>query len=495
MVFVFSFWVMNSISSSSGVMYTWYSPETMREAVLPADFPAGCSVPVDGEWVSEVNSIKWVAYSSPNLKKNYRQPSAENIRKDLSILRKAGFTGLVTYGSSGIMGRDFPSIAQSLGFRGVILGIWNPLNENELANAKNAASLPVVLGYYVGNEGLFGSRERYAIRDLCSAIADLRTSSGKPVTTSEEIDDYSLHTELLFIGDWLFPNAHPYWHSTKYPSDAVKWETLRYRDMVENTRRFVLFKEVGLPTSGAAGLSEGSHDRFYRDLAKSDVRFVYFEGFDQPSKNSSPVESNWGIFDALRQPKLLGWNLMGYRWFTSDGVYEGTILGCRETGGEGCPSALNTATLLVGGDATNRPYHALLSFNTAGLPDDAGITSARLKIRVESVTGGNPFDKRRRLVVDSCRSSWAAVKFSPIEFKGPEDCLFAGEFERQPRNGWYIARLIPAAYSGIDLEGRTMFRLRYSRGENDGGADYVKIYGGAASEPSRPILVIGYTIP
>jgi exo-beta-1,3-glucanase (GH17 family) len=492
---IVSIWMMLSIPSSSGVMYTFYSPQKMRDAVIPPGFPVSCSSPVDEKWITKVNSIRWVTYSSPNSRQNYRQPTSEDINKDLTVLKKAGFTGLVTYGSSGIMGKEFPVIAQSLGFQGIILGIWNPLNKNELNNAKNAASLPVVLGYNIGNEGLYKNRGNYSIWDLCSAITDLRTSAGKPVATSEEIDDYSIHTELLFVGDWLFPNAHPYWHSTKYPLDAVKWEMTRYHDMAENTDRFVFFKEVGLPTSGAMGLSETSHDMFYRELAKSDVRFVYFEGFDQPSKTSSSVDPNWGIFNAMRQPKLLGWNLMGHRLFTSDGVNDGTIFECLESSCEGWRVDSNAVTLIVGDDASNGLYRAFLSFNTAGLPDNAVITSVKLKVKLESVTGGNPFDKRRILRVDSCKSLGSSLELQPADFKVSENCINTGEFESKPRHDWYIVHLVQASFPKINLTGRTQFHLRYTMNDNDHGADYVKFYSGEASDQDRPILLVMYYIP
>ena len=492
---IVSVWMMLSIPSSSGVMYTFYSPERMRDAVIPPGFPVSCSTPVDEKWMTKVNSIRWVTYSPPTPGQNYRQPTSEDINKDLMVLKKAGFTGLVTYGSSGIMGKEFPVIAQSLDFQGIIMGIWNPLNENELNRAKNAASLPIVLGYNIGNEGLYGNGERYSIWDLCSAMTDLRTSAGKPVATSEEIDDYSIHTELLFAGDWLFPNAHPYWHGTKNPLDAVKWETKRYHDMTENTDRFVFFKEVGLPTSGAMGLSEISHDMFYRELAKSDVRFVYFEGFDQQSKTSSSVEPYWGIYDARRQPKLLGWNLMGYRLFTSDGVNDGTILECLESSGEGCSVDLTAATLIVGDDALNCLYRAFLSFDTDGLPDNAVITSVELKVKLESVTGGNPFDKRRILKVDSCKPLGLSLELQPTDFNVSKNCISAGEFESKPQNDWYIAQLVPASFPKIDLTGTTQFRLRYAMNDNDHGADYVKFYSGEVGDQNKPILLVRYYIP
>jgi hypothetical protein len=46
-------------------MFMHYSPEAMREAVIPEGFPANCSLPVDEEWIAKVDAIRWVAYGSP----------------------------------------------------------------------------------------------------------------------------------------------------------------------------------------------------------------------------------------------------------------------------------------------------------------------------------------------------------------------------------------------------------------------------------------------
>jgi hypothetical protein len=350
------------------------------------------------------------------------------------------------------------------------------------------------MGYGIGNEGLYQNRERYTIPELCSAISDLRISTGKPVATSEEMDDYSFHPELLFVGDWLFPIAHPYWHSTKYPLDAVKWQTTRYNDMVESTDRFVFFKEVGLPTSGAYGLSEKNHDLYYRELAKTDVHFVYFEGFDQLSKTGSSVEPFWGIFNATRKPKLLGWNLMGYRLFTSNGMDDGMIRECSEKSGTGCEVVASSEFLTIGDDSSNRQYRGFLSFNTSGLPDNAVISSIRLKVRLEGFAG-NPFDKRRQLKVDACPYFGSSAKLQPADFQVGGNCVAAGVFDGRPGHGWYIAYL-DSAVLPINLTGTTQFRLRYSLDDdNDQRTDYIKFYSGDADDANKPILVLRYSIP
>ena len=491
-------YVVLGIPTAAGPMFVHYSPETLRYAVVPEGFPANCSVPVDEDWIAKVDAIQWVAYGNPAAapgQDSYQQ-KVEAIRQDLTVLRKAGFSGLVTYGASGIMGEKFLSMAQELGYEGVIMGIWNPSNPTELKNARNAASLPIVLGYSIGNEGLYSNHDRYTIPELCAAMVNLRLETGKPVATSEEIDDYSFHPELLFAGDWLFPNAHPYWHSTKRPLAAVKWETTRYAEMAGNTGRFVLFKEVGLPTSGANGLSEANHDQYYRELAKTDVRFVYFEGFDRPSKDHASVEPFWGIFDAERNPKLLGWNLMGYRAFTSEGVYDGTLTECPDAAGTGCAVEAASTVLVVGDDASDRQYRGLLSFNTSLLPDEALITSIKIKIRLESKAGINPFSKRRQLKVEVCSAFGSSVKLQPVDFQMGEHCLDAGTFTEKLEGKWFAADLDPVAFASINKEGTTQFRLRYDLSKSHNGKpDYTQFYSGDAEAQNRPVLVLRYSTP
>jgi exo-beta-1,3-glucanase (GH17 family) len=269
--------------------------------------PTKTASPKPTTWEQKVSSIRWVAYSPPSANPNKNiEASAKAIRDDLAVLRQAGFTGLVTYGSTGVMGHDFPTLAQSAGFQGLIMGIWEPTNEEEIANAKAAAKLPVVLGFCIGNEGL---HKRYEMPILSTAIESLRKATEKPVTTTEEIDDYS-DNALLQLGDWVFPNTHPYFHNQLDPDAAVPWTKAEYDKTIRQASRFVLFKEVGLPTAGAPQLSEKNQERYYQELAKTSVRFVYFEAYDQPWKTHLPIEPHWGLFHANRTAKLLATHLL-----------------------------------------------------------------------------------------------------------------------------------------------------------------------------------------
>jgi len=266
---------------------------------------------VTKDWQQRVTSIRWIAYSPSEGNPNKGiEPEEDSVIKDLKALREAGFSGLVTYSTYGILGRKLPNLAQDLGFKGMILGIWDPNNTEEVTSATQAAKNPIILGICVGNEGL---NKRYQVSNLRDVMQQIRDATKKPVTTTEEYDDYA-DEELLKIGDWIFPNVHPYFHSRLDPEAAVRWTQEAYNDMKRRSKGiFVIFKEVGLPTAGdpEGKLSESVQEKYYIALAKTDVCFVYFEAFDLLWKDELPVEPHWGIYKSDRKPKRLGWRLMG----------------------------------------------------------------------------------------------------------------------------------------------------------------------------------------
>jgi exo-beta-1,3-glucanase (GH17 family) len=283
---------------------------------------AGCGAPVEKAqptrslpegWVEKVSGIAWVAYSPSSTNPNTGpQATPDEILADLDVLRDAGFNGLVTYGSAGNMGSELPVLAQEAGFEGLIMGIWDPNSEEEYDAAVHAAQNDIVLGYCIGNEG-FNRPSRYDMTILSSSVQKLREATGKPVTTTEEIDDYFYNEKLLQFGDWIFPNAHPYFHNKREPEAALRWTQRVYDNLKNRTDRFVWLKEVGLPTAGTGDgtLSEESQAEYFVALANTNINFVYFEAFDQPWRNDPPIESHWGVFNSDRTPKLLGLQLMG----------------------------------------------------------------------------------------------------------------------------------------------------------------------------------------
>ena len=270
-------------------------------------------IPVLGEMPArlpdQAGNLRWVAYSPTHSDPNRGiAPSAEVLRADLETLRKAHFSGLVTYSCAGPLGESLVSLAQEAGFEGMIVGVWDIASAEEFEAAKKVSGNPIVLGYCVGNEGYPG---RYSLEKLATALQKFREATGKPVSTSEEFHDYSAD-EVLELGDWVFPNVHPYFQNQIEPARAVDWTLESYRDLTRRTKKFVWCKEVGLPTAGDKNnrLTEKSQQDYYLGLAKTEVRFVYFEGFDLTWKTHLPVEPHWGIFRADRTPKPLATTLM-----------------------------------------------------------------------------------------------------------------------------------------------------------------------------------------
>jgi exo-beta-1,3-glucanase (GH17 family) len=249
-----------------------------------------------------LRQTRWVAYAPTSYNPDARPPaipSDASVSADLQVLRRAGFDGLITYGS------ELPSIvylAAQESFSAVLLGVWDPSSQSEIALAVVAARNPVVKGIIVGNEGLMF--RRYGSETLRRAMEQVRRETGKPVSTTEVIETFYTNRDLVDWSDFITVNAHPYFHGHRDPVRAVDW-TLGAWDRL--TRQIpdkpIFFKEVGLPVAGAAENNGQNQSEFYfRLLTTTDVQFAFFEAFDQLYK-SGPVEESWGIFRADRSPK------------------------------------------------------------------------------------------------------------------------------------------------------------------------------------------------
>jgi exo-beta-1,3-glucanase (GH17 family) len=248
---------------------------------------------------------RYIAYSPPNWNPDDPKavfPTDESIRQDLQVLRNAGFDGLVTYG--GNVSAAVPRVAEQVGFRGILLGVWDPTDAAEMEKVKLAARSFLVIGIIVGNEGLMFNR--YNFESLKKAMNEMKRATGKLVSTTEIIESYMTSKALIEESDFLAPNAHPFFHGNemRQPRRAAEWTTAAYRELSERARgKPLLFKEVGLPTDGDVGLSEENQASYYALLMESAVKFVFFEAFDCPWKNSEAIEPHWGLFRADRSPK------------------------------------------------------------------------------------------------------------------------------------------------------------------------------------------------
>jgi len=249
------------------------------------------------------HELKWIGYSPTNFnpaKGIY--PSVKSIKKDLRVLKKAGFSGIVTYGSDGIFG-DIPRMAHDAGFSGVIMGVWDPNRKEEILNA--IAAKEWVDAYCVGNEGY---KSRYPSELLKKKMRVIRKRTGKLVTTAERIEEYYRKKDLAKISDFILCNAHPVWSGVYEPAKASKWLEEKVRNLKKslkrrNIKKLIIVKEAGCPTKGSKYLSAENQRLFFEKLEATDVNFVYFEAFDQPWKQYHAFEPYWGIFDSQRRPK------------------------------------------------------------------------------------------------------------------------------------------------------------------------------------------------
>ncbi len=270
--------------------------------------------------VLALKQMCWIAYSPTHFDPTanpIQWPSAEDVSKDLHVLRHYGFNGLVTYSSiyedpdSSAQMLDMPALAQQAGFKGMIVGVWDPTNPIELQVAEQFGEYSVVIGYSVGNEGL---DMRYDLDTLITSMERLRRTTGKPVTTTEQVHDYYENSPLWEISDWIFPNAHPYFSGYTDPQEAVAWTEKVFKTLDRVTEKPLIFKEVGLPSGGDQNLSEINQAMYYHLLEETNVLYTVFEAFDAPWKHLSPInpdgtypwpdpEPHWGILTNDRKPK------------------------------------------------------------------------------------------------------------------------------------------------------------------------------------------------
>ncbi len=182
--------------------------------------------------------------------------------------------------------------------------------------------------------------------------------------------------------------------------------------------------------------------------------------------------------------------------FTTTGAYDGWILESAETSNKGGSFNAIAKTFRLGDDALDRQYKAILSFNTASLPDDAIIQSATLKIRQSGVpVGSNPFAILGNLLVDIRKGTFGAPALSAADFQVPASSKKVATFNKTPAAGWYSATLNLSGRNNINKIGVTQFRLYFAKDDNeDLGADLMKFFSGN-NATMKPQLVITYTMP
>ena len=275
-----------------------------------------------------LGDVRFIAYTPTTfsvINDRIKAATATGIEQDLTRLRP-DFSGLITY-SCANGGELVPEIAARLGFRAIILGIWDPTSATEMAAAVTVTRRfpKLVIGIAVGNETLLAKRLPWPV--LRQAMAQARSAlPGVAVTTSEPFH-YDLGMaianeppDFLATQDFLLPNVHPVtqpWFAGSSLETQVDFVVQVVTKLAARTDKPILVKESGLPSGPAAlGFTPQRQARFWRllttRLAPDRSRAIaFFEAFDQPWKAENsrsefglhPEEGYWGLYDGQGRAK------------------------------------------------------------------------------------------------------------------------------------------------------------------------------------------------
>lgn len=268
---------------------------------------------------------RFVAYQPTSLQVvggRLTQADDAGIRADLETLRPH-FDALITYGASNGAER-IPEIAQALGYRAVIVGVWEPDRPEEIANALAAARRfpELVVGLSLGNEMVLGKRADWSA--LAAFVEDTRREAADlPLTVTEpfaQFLDEPAAAGVLARADFMLVNIHPVFEPWFRDAKAPNWAdfVVRVGDRLAGIYCGpILVKETGVPTGPASlGYSEAMQRDFYRVLEGSlsptaRRAFAYFSAFDSPWRVADvspapgihPEEAFWGLYTEGRVPK------------------------------------------------------------------------------------------------------------------------------------------------------------------------------------------------
>lgn len=248
--------------------------------------------------------------------------SETGIRADLKLLRP-WFNGLITYAANN-GGEAVPEAAHDLGYRAVIMGIWDPRSETEIKNVIAAAKQypTMIAAVVVGNEGIY--TRRYLRGDIERAIQRIKQECPDlPTTTSEPFFLYfeKEYADLFSTHDLLMPIIHPVfekWFNPSTPEKGVEM-VIQVADKFRKAYdRPLLIKETGLPSGQEGhGFTAQRQAQFWSEISKrfptsASQALACFEAFDAPWKPMEMAatfpgdhanEAFWGFFTAAGTPK------------------------------------------------------------------------------------------------------------------------------------------------------------------------------------------------
>ncbi len=185
--------------------------------------------------------------------------------------------------------------------------------------------------------------------------------------------------------------------------------------------------------------------------------------------------------------------------FVSKGTDDGFVVESGENTNVGGTMNPIAGTFALGDNAMNRQYRAVLSFDSAALPDNASIASVTLKIKKAALVGTNPFSTLGNIVVDMRKGAFSGSEALQLtDFQALSSKNGSMVITNTPSSGWYSGSLNSAYFGYINLVGPTQLRLRFAKDDNNNlAADYLRFYSGDFTTDAtyRPVLIVTYYAP
>jgi len=205
--------------------------------------------------------------------------------------------------------------------------------------------------------------------------------------------------------------------------------------------------------------------------------------------NSQPVSADPAV---VNETRISDEERMVFRSIDSQ---DGYIRESTEDSNVGLKTIKAGTIFRVGDDNHDRQYRAILSFNTALLPDTAVITWARLRIQRPDpcCVGWAGFGA----VMFEIRSPYfgTSATLQPSDFQAPASAVLTGQGINV--NEFETKLFGVDEFQYINVQGYTQIRFRLDVDDNDDmSADYVNYYsGGISSLRAKPTLSIEYHMP
>jgi exo-beta-1,3-glucanase (GH17 family) len=316
--------VATALAATTLVVYQPMGPEEPSgDRSSRSEGPSSDTAPPAPEaFAQDLVNLNWVAYGPIGYDPARLPacPSSDSIRADLAAIRDFGWSGIVTFGSSGCFA-DIVPLADSFGLK-VIAGIevepgQTPSARQEEVDAAIAQSRYAhVVGYVVGHN----SQADDGV--ILPVIEEIQRKTNKPVSTTRYEAFYS--PQLLGRLNWLMIDLGV---RSRFGQGTVDEQLAKFttaftaaKSLAKASAKPAMIQAVAFPSGGYANYTPASQAQFFEGVFRlyrsepdygpgSRVGIVSFTAFDEPWKVAKTGDEGEGwlgllqVTDGLRTPR------------------------------------------------------------------------------------------------------------------------------------------------------------------------------------------------